>query len=159
MYRGNELEPRARELFVERMRLDVSEIGFIKLTEKSILGCSVDGIGDGFIIEIKCRTNAKIDERLVDGISEEQMLQMQWNMFVTDTPVCYAVDYTDRHMNEFGEEDEFLVVEGVKRDDTTIEELRELSREAIRYIFERVKKLKEKTKNKKNEVIYYGNTN
>jgi len=85
MRRGVELEPVARQLFMETTGLIADEIGFCKSIH-GYYGCSPDGLilstGEG--LEIKCPRASKLIQYLENGeLPEEYKAQVHGSMAVT----------------------------------------------------------------------------
>jgi putative phage-type endonuclease len=97
MERGNELEPLARQEYIEQTFNDVQEVGFVDW-EKLRAGCSPDGViydGESIakIIEIKC-PEIKNYLRMAGGkIPPLYECQMQFNMLITGAESCDFVLY------------------------------------------------------------------
>lgn len=97
MERGNDLEPIARQEYIEQTFNDVQEVAFVDW-EKLRAGCSPDGvIYDGEtvakIIEIKC-PEVKNYLRMAGGkIPSLYECQMQYNMLITGAKSCDFVVY------------------------------------------------------------------
>jgi putative phage-type endonuclease len=97
MERGNDLEPIARQEYIEQTFNDVQEVAFVDW-EKLRAGCSPDGvIYDGEtaakIIEIKC-PEIKNYLRMAGGkIPSLYECQMQFNMLITGAKSCDFVIY------------------------------------------------------------------
>lgn len=97
MERGNDLEPVARQEYIEQTFNDVQEVAFVDW-EKMRAGCSPDGvIYDGEtlakIIEIKC-PEVKNYLRMAGGkIPPLYECQMQYNMLITGAKSCDFVIY------------------------------------------------------------------
>lgn len=97
MERGNDLEPIARQEYIEQTFNDVQEVAFVDW-EQMRAGCSPDGvIYDGEtvakIIEIKC-PEIKNYLRMAGGkIPPLYECQMQYNMLITGAKSCDFVIY------------------------------------------------------------------
>jgi putative phage-type endonuclease len=97
MEQGTELEPIARQEYIEKTFNDVQEVGFVDW-EKLRAGCSPDGViydGDNIakIIEIKC-SEIKNYLRMASGkIPPLYITQMQFNMLITGAKSCDFVVY------------------------------------------------------------------
>jgi putative phage-type endonuclease len=97
MEQGTELEPIARQEYIEKTFNDVQEVGFVDW-EKLRAGCSPDGViydGDNIakIIEIKC-PEIKNYLRMASGkIPPLYITQMQFNMLITGAKSCDFVVY------------------------------------------------------------------
>ncbi len=98
--RGNELEPEARERFMELTELDVIEVGFCK-GDNGISGCSPDGLilGDGDQgwtcgLELKCPTPKTHVEYHINGtLPAEYKQQVHGSMAITGLPVWHFMSY------------------------------------------------------------------
>lgn len=99
MERGNELEPFARQEYIEHTFNDVQEVGFVDW-EKLRAGCSPDGViydGENIakIIEIKC-CEVKNYLRMAQDVKKippVYQTQMQFNMLITGADSCDFVLY------------------------------------------------------------------
>lgn len=97
MEQGTELEPIARQEYIEKTFNDVQEVGFVDW-EKLRAGCSPDGViydGDTIakIVEIKC-PEIKNYLRMASGkIPPLYITQMQFNMLITGAKSCDFVVY------------------------------------------------------------------
>jgi putative phage-type endonuclease len=100
MEAGNELEPIAREMYIQETFNDVQEIGFADW-EQLRAGCSPDGViygADGQIdkiIEIKCPEILDYVRYAQDikHIPNTYITQMQYNMLITGAKSCDFVAY------------------------------------------------------------------
>lgn len=100
MERGNELEPIAREMYIQETFNDVQEIGFADW-EQLRAGCSPDGViygADGQIdkiIEIKCPEIVAYIKYAENekNIPTVYKTQMQYNMLITGAKSCDFVAY------------------------------------------------------------------
>lgn len=100
MARGNELEPIAREMYIQETFNDVQEIGFADW-EQLRAGCSPDGViysADGQIdkiIEIKCPEIVAYIKYAENekNITAAYKTQMQYNMLITGAKSCDFVAY------------------------------------------------------------------
>lgn len=97
MEQGTELEPIARQEYIEKTFNDVREVGFVDW-EKMRAGCSPDGViydGNNItkIVEIKC-PEIKNYLRMASGkIPPLYITQMQYNMLITGAKSCDFVVY------------------------------------------------------------------
>lgn len=97
MEQGTELEPIARQEYIEKTFNDVREVGFVDW-EKLRAGCSPDGViydcdNIAKIIEIKC-PEIKNYLRMASGkIPPLYITQMQYNMLITGAKSCDFVVY------------------------------------------------------------------
>lgn len=106
MDRGKELEPIARDLFIQEKLLDVVEVGFVERPDLNA-GWSPDGLvmsGEVDIIsgiEIKCRNAVNHYRVFKEGIDMPTYQQMQFAMAITDIPMMYFVAYNPDFDPEF----------------------------------------------------------
>lgn len=97
--RGNELEPVARELFIERTGYDVRQVGFVTHDDSPVLGCSPDGlIYENDIpvagLEIKCPLGKNHARYLVEGVlPAEYKAQVHGSMVVTGLDVWHFMSF------------------------------------------------------------------
>ena len=148
MNRGHELEPYAIEAFTDATGLDVRPTGFVEVEGYPYFGCSVDGtIDDESIVEVKCRFRKGYVDRIIEGIPKKDMMQMQWNMLITDTSKCYYINYTDEMMMDN------LLIECVEADEVMQRDMLEKALDAVEVIedyYEQIcSKVKELNPNKK----------
>lgn len=110
--RGLLLEPDARNLLIQKLHQEnlidksqsVDEVGYVLSTDYDCVGCSPDGVIFNKnkikqICEIKCfgfKHHESCHERIDDGI----MSQIQWNMWVTQSELCYFVQYNPDYLDE-----------------------------------------------------------
>lgn len=97
MERGNELEPMARQEYIEQTFNDVQEVAFVDW-EKLRAGCSPDGVlydGEKIakIIEIKCPEIKNYLRMATGKIPPLYIAQMQFNMLITGAKSCDFVIY------------------------------------------------------------------
>lgn len=93
MVRGNELEPFARRIIFEELFGMVKEIGFA-MHDNGQIGCSPDGLSDGYGVEIKCpRPDAHLKYMDVAYAEKEHGPQMQGGMWICERPVWYFVSF------------------------------------------------------------------
>ncbi len=85
MRHGKEMEPIARRAYELEYGVDVIQVGFIKHPDFEHVGASPDGlIEDDGGFEVKCPVNPTIHlERIVNGMPEEMIPQVQACMWVT----------------------------------------------------------------------------
>lgn len=112
--RGCDLEPDARNLLTAKLRKEkilsedesVEEVGFVVDNTYDCVGCSPDGViykdkdktEIKQICEIKCfgfKHHESCHQKIDDGI----MCQIQWNMWVTDSELCYFVQYNPDYLD------------------------------------------------------------
>ena len=96
--RGHELEEEARLMYELINQCNVEEVGFIELNQD--VGCSPDGlVNDDGMIEIKCRDNHLFLKTKTIGCSKAEIMQMQFNLYVTDRQwcdyICYNPNFKD----------------------------------------------------------------
>jgi len=106
MRRGVELEPEARQLFMEKTGLIADEIGFCKSVH-GWFGCSPDGLildtGEG--LEIKCPRASKLIQYLENGeLPEEYKAQVHGSLAVTGARAWHLFAYHPGNLHdEFAE--------------------------------------------------------
>lgn len=94
MERGKRLEPEARNLFINTIGINMVPI-VAESSEYSFLGASLDGISDcgKYLLEVKCG-GEKLHNMAQHGIIPNYYLeQMQHQMLVTGTNLCYYYSY------------------------------------------------------------------
>ena len=95
MERGTELEASARAWYEFTTGASVREVGFI-LHESGRWGCSPDGIGDGFGLEIKCPGLPVFMDFAAGGdIPEDHYIQVQACLWITGLPRWDYMQWTD----------------------------------------------------------------
>lgn len=110
--RGIELEPIARGLLRDKLAeldnypddLKIEEVGFVVSDDYDCVGCSPDGVIYknnliDEICEIKC-FGFKHHESCHEKIDEHIMMQIQWNIWVTESKSCYFVQYNPDYLDE-----------------------------------------------------------
>lgn len=123
MERGIELEAQAITEYELANNCFVERVGWISHPSIEFCGCSPDGlVGNAGLIEIKCPLITTATEYFIDKkIPRDYMLQMQWQMAVTDRKWCdyvvYCPDFADSKM--------WLNVVKVERDEKSISEITE----------------------------------
>jgi hypothetical protein len=96
--RGHELEPIAREMFIEKTGLDVREVGFV-MSDHMDTGVSPDGLiyhnGKPIgVIEIKCLNETKHLGLITDNkVANDHLSQVHGELCVTELPVCVYILY------------------------------------------------------------------
>lgn len=97
MDRGNEVEPKAREMYAF-IREDVTQVGFVLHPTIDDAGCSPDGlVGADGLIQIKCPdTKTHFDTLLGAPIDGGYLKQVQWEMACTGRKWCDFVSFDDR---------------------------------------------------------------
>lgn len=94
---GIDQEGFARAEFVQRMRLMVDLVGFIK-HPTLMVGASPDGVingGDG-LVEFKCPTTNTHLQTIMDGMDPMHMPQLQGQMWMTGAKEVYFCSYDPR---------------------------------------------------------------
>jgi hypothetical protein len=92
MVRGNELEPFARRIF-EALMGPIGQVGFV-LHDNEQIGCSPDGLGETYGLEIKCpRPDAHIKYMSAAFAAKEHGPQMQGCLWICERPVWYFVSF------------------------------------------------------------------
>lgn len=136
MLRGNELEPKARNLYELETENIVNQVGFCELDE--FVGCSPDGmIGTDGLMEVKCPTFRVYYDYLTTGLVDTgYMWQMQMQMFVTDRKWCDYVVYNPLFKKTP------IIIKRIERDETAINKLKvglEMGKAKLQSILERLK--------------------
>lgn len=95
MQRGNELEPKARELYTLITGRKVEQIGFCFKNDRRLVGCSVDGlVEDAGLIEIKCpKASSLIGYIFDDKLPTKYVQQVQGQLWVTGRKWCDFMAY------------------------------------------------------------------
>ncbi len=95
MQRGNELEPKARELYTLITGRKVEQIGFCFKDDKRLVGCSVDGlVEDDGLIEIKCpKASSLIGYIFEDKLPTKYVQQVQGQLWITSRKWCDFMAY------------------------------------------------------------------
>lgn len=97
MKRGIELEPEARQAFMDKHGFAVDEIGFAK-SKHGFFGCSPDGImqhGEG--LEIKCPRLSKLIQYFeLDELPDDYKAQVHGSMAVTGAKAWWFAAYYPR---------------------------------------------------------------
>lgn len=129
--RGNELEPKAREMYIFMTDNKVIEIGFAELDIYT--GASPDGIvNDGGLIEIKCPRAKSFLTQIVGGIESIDNMyiyQMQMQMYVLNKNWCDYVIYNEDFKNP-------IHIIRIERNEVIITEIKEVIERAIEDIKE-----------------------
>lgn len=122
MLRGIELEPIARQLYIQETFNEVEEVGFIEKDE--YCGCSPDGlVGDNGLIEIKCPKDTVFVEQKISGkIKQEYYVQIQYNLFISDRKWCDYVAYNENFP---------LLIHRYYRDEEVIKKIKEALEDGI----------------------------
>lgn len=122
MLRGIELEPIARQLYIQETFNEVEEVGFIEKDE--YCGCSPDGlVGDNGLIEIKCPKDTVFVEQKISGkIKQEYYVQIQYNLFISDRKWCDYVAYNENFP---------LLIRRYYRDEEVIKKIKEALEDGI----------------------------
>lgn len=136
MLSGNELEPKARNLYELETENIVNQVGFCELDE--FVGCSPDGmIGTDGLMEVKCPTFRVYYDYLTTGLVDTgYMWQMQMQMFVTDRKWCDYVVYNPLFKKTP------IIIKRIERDETAINKLKvglEMGKAKLQSILERLK--------------------
>lgn len=136
MLRGNELEPKARNLYELETENIVNQVGFCELDE--FIGCSPDGmIGTDGLMEVKCPTFRVYYEYLTTGLVDTgYMWQMQMQMFVTERKWCDYVVYNPLFKKTP------IIIKRIERDENAINKLKvglEMGKAKLQSIIERIK--------------------
>lgn len=117
---GREQEPAAREKYVEKTGVELTELGFVDHPTIPFSGASPDGlIGDDGLLEIKCLIKANHMEILLNEDLEKYALQMHWQMACM--PKRQWCDFVS--FNPELPEDMNLFIKRLHRDNETIEKV------------------------------------
>jgi putative phage-type endonuclease len=144
MLQGTAREPEARMLYQMVRGVEVEEVGLV--THPTIKGTHASP--DGYVlvpfetsiaglIEIKCPLPAKhLDTLLNETISNDHMVQMQWQMACTDRPWCDYVSFNPDFPAAMQ-----LWIKRVARDQSLIGELHREIAQFIRELEQKVERL------------------
>lgn len=135
MLRGNELEPKARNLYELETENIVNQVGFVELDE--YIGCSPDGmIGNDGLMEVKCPTFRVYYDYLTTGLVDKgYMWQMQMQMYVTERKWCDYVVYNPLFKKTP------IIIKRIERDENAINKLQvglEMGKAKLQSIIERI---------------------
>jgi len=83
---GNDNEPIARQLYIEKTGIEFKEVGMIKSDYSTMHHASPDGLSDcGKVLEIKCTPNGEIHiQRFFEGVESGYMPQIMNYFAVSD---------------------------------------------------------------------------
>jgi putative phage-type endonuclease len=95
MLRGVALEPEARLRYAIQKNVEVEEVGLFPHPRIKGSHASPDGtVATGGLVEIKCPlAAAHLDTLLTQSVSNDHIVQMQWQMACTGKPWCDYVSY------------------------------------------------------------------
>jgi putative phage-type endonuclease len=94
MERGHEIEEEAKSYFEFTSESKFSPGGFIYRDESKRVGCSPDGIGEGFGLEIKCPLQQTQVAYLAEGVlPEEYKIQVQASLWITGFEAWHFLSY------------------------------------------------------------------
>jgi YqaJ-like recombinase protein len=94
MLQGTAREPEARLLYSMVRGVEVEEVGLVPHPYVKGSHASPDGFAEVGLIEIKCPLPAKhLDTLLTEMISNDHLVQMQWQMACTERPWCDYVSF------------------------------------------------------------------
>jgi putative phage-type endonuclease len=95
MLRGLQFEPEARLRYAIQKNVEVEEAGLDPHPRIKSSHASPDGyVSTGGLVEIKCPlAAAHLDTLLTQSISNDYLVQMQWQMACTGKPWCDYVSY------------------------------------------------------------------
>lgn len=111
---GIDHEDEARDWYSKATGFTVQEVGFVQASDT--LGCSPDGlVGKDGLIEIKCPMSKTHLKNMVYGPKKEYVLQMQFQMYVTQRDWCDFVSYDPRVEDKYKG-----YITRIERDDETI---------------------------------------
>lgn len=95
---GTEHEPRAVQVYLDRVWHEVDRIGFASHGDGLLIGASTDGLvsHDG-LLEIKCPWSTRRHiETMLHGMPEEHMPQTQGALWITGREFCDFVSFDPR---------------------------------------------------------------
>jgi len=95
---GIETEPQARSAYEFHYDVEVEKVGFIDHPKMPMAGASPDGlVGKDGLVEIKCPNSATHLDTLLNGtIPDKYIVQMQFQMAVTDRQWCDFISFDPR---------------------------------------------------------------
>lgn len=94
---GIDNEDEARIAYEKKSGNTVEQVGFVYKDENKKVGCSPDGlIGKGGLIEIKCPMTKTHVGYMLEGAPKKYIMQMQFQMYVTNRVWCDFVSYDPR---------------------------------------------------------------
>jgi len=118
MQRGMDYEDEARDAYIAKQGSEVEEVGFCISEDLPGVGCSPDGlVGPEGLVEIKCPNTSTHIQYLMEGPKRDYVMQMQFQMLVTDRKWCDFVTWDDRVKNKDG----ILGITRIYRDDEKIQ--------------------------------------
>lgn len=135
MLRGIELEPIARQLYVQETFNEVEEVGFIEKDE--YCGVSPDGlVGEDGIIEIKCpKDTVFVEQSITEKIKPEYYTQIQYALYITGRQWCDYVAYNENFP---------LLIRRYERDEEHIEKIKNALEDGIGQVKQIILKFKNK---------------
>lgn len=93
MRRGKEIEPQARLRLEIDLGVDLDQVGFV-MTDDGRVGCSPDGLADGFGVEIKCpKPETHIKYLLGSVLPLEHKQQVHGGMWICERPKWLFMSY------------------------------------------------------------------
>lgn len=118
---GLKYEPEAITLYEKKTRRKVQRGKFFRMPGSQLIGCTPDGVGRGWGLEIKCPYTPKMHIRtLLSGqVPEEYRDQVNGHMLVTGKGKCDFVSYDPRMKDEKNR----MVIVTVHRDETALARL------------------------------------
>lgn len=118
---GVKYEPEAIKLYEKQTRRKVQRGKFFRMPGSELIGCTPDGIGRGWGLEIKCPYTPKMHIRtLLSGqVPDEYRDQVNGHMLVTGKAKCDFVSYDPRIKDAKNR----MVVITVHRDETALARL------------------------------------
>lgn len=134
MIRGNELEPKARNLYELETENIVSQVGFCELDE--YVGCSPDGLVDeDGLVEIKSPTFRVFYEYLTTAkVDSKYMWQMQMQLLVTNRKWVDYVVYNPMFKKQP------IIIKRIERDEEKIEKIKKGLEDGIKKLQEILEK-------------------
>lgn len=130
---GVDKEEEARIAYIAKTGIQVKETGFVFMDDDKRVGCSPDGlVGNNGLIEIKCPATRTHVGYLQDGPPRKYMMQMQFQMMVTDRDWCDFITFDPR----IGNENIKINVTRIERDEDLIHKIKSSVNATIRAIDE-----------------------
>lgn len=137
---GVKYEPEAIELYEKKTRRKVVRGQFYRMPGSQLIGCTPDGVGRGWGLEIKCPYTPKmhIQTLLSNEVPDEYKDQVNGHMLVTGKAKCDFVSYDPRMKDEKNR----MVIVTVQRNEFAMAELKSRLQGLEREVLKALKTLK-----------------
>lgn len=92
MERGRRLEKDVITLMKEILKTDIEDCGLLLDSRFPVIGTSPDGVGNDFVVEIKCPMTPKAESRYITGnyqVASKFLAQIQLQMFLKNVKKGY----------------------------------------------------------------------